>query len=639
MMKIRNILNVVSRKFGKNKQSTKDDLENISHLLRKNRSYHDMFLSFYKKGYSYKEVEELFIKVRDYRPLLRNHNIDILKYDTYSALNNVVDKAIKKNEDEKFVVSLFSNKSVELKSKRVELKIIELKNKGYTQDELRMLLFRRISHYRTEQEFWNDIKNLTIKNDFKFRIHIISFFLGIRRKKIGNFLILDFNQNFWKFAFFVSLRWCIKTKSKFYEYVRGERRQLIIFDFSKKMSDPLYKVGITIEKNGVISNAHNKINDALYDSELATYQRLIIFQYLKNGKISYDDLSVKTLIDIGEHSIAIERLSRASDSGYNSPGELEMFFNRTNIDIRIKNFNMLNAFLNSSRCIRFSTWLEKEMYLNKFCDFDWKDLTGNFHTKNFLSKLFYSGRLNMMLSAYKKEIGESDFTFFNLDSRSSLLLYDYIKHTLLNNKYLYNVTKYMNYDDLKRSVFFSKNSSVIRRYHEVYNQLETKTDSHTKDYRVIMSSIFLDNPVLVIPYLSNEIIDESMYVFCAKYQKGSIYYEDVDNVIKYYDTNKLSRLLQLLKEIPFKDGNYKSNKMKQSVIDWVSKVIEDSQKPILNKEFISDDVESVTMSANDFRKGLESKHDKKKTNSKPSSMSKYGSSGSRNRNVPRFRLD
>jgi len=54
--------------------------------------------------------------------------------------------------------------------------------------------------------------------------------------------------------------WCIVTSKSNYKYYTNNRIQFVWYDFSLDSYDPSSKIGITVERDGVVHSAYNKIN-------------------------------------------------------------------------------------------------------------------------------------------------------------------------------------------------------------------------------------------------------------------------------------------------------------------------------------------------------------------------------------------
>jgi len=87
------------------------------------------------------------------------------------------------------------------------------------------------------------------------------------------------------------LGWCLKYDSHFWNYVAGNRVQLVISDGNKSSTDPMRSIGVTVEQNGDVHAAYDANNDRIRDKKGNSYKT--VYSLLKDN--GYPESLIKTL--------------------------------------------------------------------------------------------------------------------------------------------------------------------------------------------------------------------------------------------------------------------------------------------------------------------------------------------------------
>jgi hypothetical protein len=87
------------------------------------------------------------------------------------------------------------------------------------------------------------------------------------------------------------LGWCLKYDSHFWNYVAGDRVQLVIIDGNKNSTDPMRSIGVTVEKDGSIHAAYDAPNQSIKNKSGKSYRT--VSDLLKDN--GYPESLIKTL--------------------------------------------------------------------------------------------------------------------------------------------------------------------------------------------------------------------------------------------------------------------------------------------------------------------------------------------------------
>jgi hypothetical protein len=190
--------------------------------------------------------------------------MSMLKGSTVESVNDFLANIEEHFLTERLIKDVMSNKHKNLINKKTKEYFREVVRLKIPQQEFRRSFISKISKYKTakdlEQGFghylgitsgWDKnyyVKQLNEKNinfkEVKENVLMVNIFNYQDSKAIG------------------SSQWCISTsETMFKSYTSDKKRQYFIFDFNKKVEDKMSMVGVTVDKDGNITDAHDK-NDS-----------------------------------------------------------------------------------------------------------------------------------------------------------------------------------------------------------------------------------------------------------------------------------------------------------------------------------------------------------------------------------------
>lgn len=258
-------------------KTSKGDREEINYITRKNKSWGIVFLELMRKEkINISKLRDVFFKIKKYKKVLGKDFTpswvmtllanDGTNRDVIEKMNDEIDNLLDNHKYNQFIKSISNNKNKFLFTKRVRNKIkILLDNKVSTQElkeSIRMYikttsdekdLFITLIKLENNSLKWNKIDYL--KKIKKSRSKIIEI-----NENIINLEILNFEDC----KVLGSKKWCISNnRVDFDKYKRNFQKQFIIYNFNKTVEDKSSMIGITIDINGIVTDAYLKDNSPI----------------------------------------------------------------------------------------------------------------------------------------------------------------------------------------------------------------------------------------------------------------------------------------------------------------------------------------------------------------------------------------
>jgi len=261
--------------------------ESIEFLLRKHPKYIELFSKF--KNESYERLKKLYDKLNTYRDIYDFR--DISKLNTYEQVDDFISKLVIDKEKRDYVFQFLSNKYKHLVNDETielfhQIKQVVGNDRGVMND----LIIKKIAQYRLSTDFNRDLNivltNLTgefnVENIIK-RIKLTPLFYDKR------VIIYDI-KSFQEMCEINNPKWCIvRGEDSFNKYyIKNLTKQYVLYDTSKAITDPLHLIGVTINPNGDIKDAHD-YNDNNLKSKIKSMD---IYDLYVNKYMSPEDKDI-----------------------------------------------------------------------------------------------------------------------------------------------------------------------------------------------------------------------------------------------------------------------------------------------------------------------------------------------------------
>lgn len=240
--------------------------EKLKTLLSSNIGYIGKFTEYLMhENIPYSELESLYKKLLDLKSKNVNVNIQDLSYEKLLDKIEVDENTVSINR----LINQFPSEQKKLAKSLLDRdehgdynydKYFNIFLKASKKSNLEFLI-SKISRYKTKDDlknalsiFCKDSKNdkESIKNTLKDMKSDIVYedenTLIVHVDNIEDIKILGSDSS-----------WCILQKSQWDSYTKG-RKQFILFDYTKELYDPLFKVGFTLNLDGTIHAAHDLLD-------------------------------------------------------------------------------------------------------------------------------------------------------------------------------------------------------------------------------------------------------------------------------------------------------------------------------------------------------------------------------------------
>lgn len=268
---------------------TTNDREEIHSMLKDQGSYIPLFMWFYDAGVPLMELQQLYIKIKTYRELLRTYRInpfDVYKPKRFNAqkqyelLLDMIDGAISETAKINFAHSFISKKYIKLLNNSSIEVLWKMKDELHlTRQQIQNLIFDKLAAYKYAEEFERSLKD-TFNNLTKGTWNVEYVKLMLKEELIDivysdNWVVIGLISNFNQCKSVGPRSWCItRSKSTFDMYTR-KGTQYIIYDTKKDRTVGDAIVGFTAKtRHSVSYNQFDKPYD--WKVKLVKY-----FSYLK----------------------------------------------------------------------------------------------------------------------------------------------------------------------------------------------------------------------------------------------------------------------------------------------------------------------------------------------------------------------
>lgn len=281
--------------------------------------------------FSSDKIKRSFEKYKKYESLFKN--LQKLDKEDDSYLNLLESKDLEDFDDK--MRSAIEKNQIKLYAKKYLGSYLKMAN-NETFELFKLIKEKNINHLLIKKE----LKNIALYNDTETLNHFLEVlikkdkldstrvFLDIEENNLDvdmlynddKYLVLNIN-NFEASKKLGSSQWCISTSESYYNsYLKGDdkRNHLFFYDFTKKETHQLSKIGFTIENKKIINafdktntGVSNQLNNGLYIPEYVlkeSFEKLDyinennnsieILKNLSKNKIEIKDISYKDIISV-----------------------------------------------------------------------------------------------------------------------------------------------------------------------------------------------------------------------------------------------------------------------------------------------------------------------------------------------------
>lgn len=451
--------------------------EKLKTLLSSNIGYIGKFTEYLMhENIPYSELESLYKKLLDLKSKNVNVNIQDLSYEKLLDKIEVDENTISINR----LINQFPSEQKKLAKSLLDRdehgeynydKYFNIFLKASKKSNLEFLI-SKISRYKTKNDlknalsiFCKDSKNdkESIKNTLKDMKSDIVYedenTLIVHVDNIEDIKILGSDSS-----------WCILQKSQWDSYTKG-RKQFILFDYTKELYDPLFKVGFTLNLDGTIHAAHDLLDksyDKAYLKQILDGKNIIKSVYKQTDfRIVKNITTLKEWLSISSKDDIIKNLNNIMSKLVDSKNNAIKGFTGPRMEALI----LLVKRISGEQFISFSSFdnypLFREILIKRTSETKinkYSAIPGTFD--------FYSMSNSVFLEALQNNAW-SDIDILN------------------NSKNLHNIFKSYNMDFSEKDIFRFENDTITSLYHNLCRIIDTLKVSKKKD---------IDNRNILIAY-------------------------------------------------------------------------------------------------------------------------------------------
>lgn len=259
-----------------------------------NESKFDYRHSFHKVENAVKN----FIKHED---ILKNNKVNYTVFadKDFEAIDDYISHIVHEHKVKAYANSIFSNKYKHLMNDEALGYFRELYDLEFPVQNLKKSIGSKIAAIKTQEDFTFAVKQLysTLSGfNYEAKKTMVEQY-GAREVAYKDDVLVVEIDNYEQSKKLGSSSWCIVRDSVYFDdYVRDDRRQFFIYDFSKKEIDNDAMIGITLDKNGINLYQHLKddtsINYGINDFANPTHRLGQIHQEILKNAFKTESLNV-----------------------------------------------------------------------------------------------------------------------------------------------------------------------------------------------------------------------------------------------------------------------------------------------------------------------------------------------------------
>jgi len=243
--------------------------------------------------HSFHKVENAIKNFIKHEDILKNNKVNYTVFadKDFEAIDDYISHIVHEHKVKAYANSLFSNKYKHLMNDEALGYFRELYDLEFPVQNLKKSIGSKIAAIKTQEDFTFVVKQLygTLSGFNYDAKKTMAEQYGAREVSYKDDVLVLEIENYDQSKKLGSSSWCIVRDSVYFDdYVRDDRRQFFIYDFSKKEIDNDAMIGITLDKNGANLYQHLKddtsINYDINDFANPTHRLGQIHQeILKNG--------------------------------------------------------------------------------------------------------------------------------------------------------------------------------------------------------------------------------------------------------------------------------------------------------------------------------------------------------------------
>lgn len=241
----------------------------ISYELRKNPSLSKFIINKFKEEGKIEETLILIEAIKENQEILKNSKYEFKNDKSIEVITDSIYSVVKNFKVEKLANSILSNKYKHLLSPEC-LPIFNLMfESNFTKSDIQEFVGKKIASCKTKEDFHSYLESI-YNSVFNFGVEKLN--SDLRHSKNAKIIIKEENlvvlkiDNFDDSKLLGTSNWCISRSLNYFDNYVTNNHQYFIYDFSKKDTDVMSLIGITLYSNGLINAAHNKIDDNIKSS-------------------------------------------------------------------------------------------------------------------------------------------------------------------------------------------------------------------------------------------------------------------------------------------------------------------------------------------------------------------------------------
>lgn len=419
--------------------------------------------------------ENLYKKIKEIKNKENLLNALDLYGSEYEKIEDIITKRKNANELKKILNQELTSKNKLIMNNESFQLIKEITDEGISSSEFHDAFIKKISKFKNEEDINNALKNYL----GSLRNWSIDYYLKKIDKKNDEYFEKD-NVLYLKIKDYKQSNelgthnWCISTSKYLFErYTSDFNRQYFIYDFNKDESDPMCMIGVTVDTEGTVINAHDKLDknicnfaDKKYEGFFRKYDKSELIKLISKSEemIKFDlvegneDLFSKLIDD--ETFLKFNKVER-NNKMYESIQKIKQEKSRLKVTKKIFNKNGIHIVRNFFKIF--------ECFDQSLVD----AIKDKFNSLNIIEKKDFILGLRNELKEYKKEKWNmlKEILDNNIDCCSNIFYGNLVLNNI-NKDFLEKIINHDNFDKLINKDFFYAAALNDINYKKVYDMLD-----------------------------------------------------------------------------------------------------------------------------------------------------------------------
>lgn len=236
----------------------------ISYELRKNPSLSKFIINKFKEENKIEESLILIDAIKENQEILKNTKFEFRNDQSIEVITDSIYSFVKNFKVEQLANSILSNKYKHLLSPECIPIFSLMFESNFKKSDIQEFVGKKIASCKTKEDFYSYLESV-YNSVFNFGIEKLN--ADLRNSKNAKILIEEDNfvvlkiDNFEDSKLLGTSNWCISRNSSYFDNYVTNNHQYFVYDFSKKDTDVMSLIGITLYSNGSINAAHDKVDD------------------------------------------------------------------------------------------------------------------------------------------------------------------------------------------------------------------------------------------------------------------------------------------------------------------------------------------------------------------------------------------